>query len=103
MKLNIKLNMNIDTGEAIDINRCLCGSEDLDIYPHYSSVYERIHGYAKCKTCGKIIWGKVTFDTYDVNTSSPDFPEWKHNSYVSVEKAIIEEWNKHNPEIGGNY
>jgi hypothetical protein len=70
-----------------------CGGE-AEVFSHYSGVYERIHGFAECKSCKQRVWGKVSFNTYEVNTQHPNFPEWKRNVYERVEKSIVEEWNK---------
>ena len=70
-----------------------CGGE-AEVFSHYIGVYERIHGFAECKSCKQRVWVKVSFDTYEVNTQHPNFPEWKRNVYERVEKSIVEEWNK---------
>lgn len=90
-----KFNSNKLNDGIITIKPCICG-EKPEIFAYYSTVYERIHGFAECKKCGKKIWGKVSFDTCDVNTSHPNFPAFKHNAYSRVEESIVEEWNKHN-------
>ena len=70
-----------------------CGGE-AEVFSHYSGVYERIHGFAECKACRQRVWGKVSFDVCDIDTTTPEFPEWKKNAYAEVDKSIIEEWNK---------
>lgn len=70
-----------------------CGGE-AEVHSHHSGVYDKIHGFAECKQCKQKVWGKVSVDTYDVNTSAPDFAEWKKQAYEKVDKSIVEEWNK---------
>lgn len=77
----------------MELNKCKCGGE-AEVIAHYSSVYERIHGFAECKQCGKRVWGKVSFNTIDVDTRAPDFPEWKRNAYAQVERSVVEAWNE---------
>lgn len=75
------------------LKKCKCGGK-AEVFSFHSGVYDRIHGYAKCKRCGKQVWGKVVIDTYDVKTSAPDFPEWKRNAYEQVEQSIAKAWNE---------
>ena len=70
-----------------------CGGE-AEIISYYSGVYERICGFAECKSCKQRVQGKVSFDTYDIDTRAPCFPEWKKKAYAEVDNSIIEEWNK---------
>ena len=77
----------------MELKKCKCGGE-AEVYAHHSTVYDRIHGFAQCKKCRRKVWGKVSFDTYDIDTTALDFPEWKRNAYAQVEQSIVEEWNK---------
>ena len=75
------------------LKKCKCGGEPK-VFAHYSCVYERIHGYAECPQCGKQVWGKVTFNTYGVDTRAHNFRKWKRKAYGKVRRSIAEEWNR---------
>ena len=77
----------------MEVKKCRCGGE-AEVVAFHSGVYDRIHGYAKCKRCCRTVWGKVVIDTYDISTAAPDFDEWKRNAYKSVREAIVKAWNE---------
>ena len=69
-----------------------CGGE-AEIDSYYSTAFDRIIGLVKCKSCGLKKYGETNVSAYMVDTSAPDFPEWKKQAYETVENSAIEAWN----------
>ena len=85
-----------DKKPAIDLKPCpFCGGE-AEIDTHFSSVYERIYGEARCKKCGVKVRGDKTFDTYDATYNGYDTKEWIANAHAEALASTVKKWNREN-------